>query len=272
MTTTSTYDPNSLRLTRQHAVRDPAGAAVGVTVSRHDASGRMTSMPGINTVAWDDANNLTFTQTSSGASERVFYVYDASGQRIRKVVERYQSGTWTRTKDTRYLGGFELQHTFVGGTLDHERETLHLMDGPRLALVETDTIDAGAPITTPTPLLRYQLDNHQRSSCVETNAAGDVISYEEFHPWGTTAYHAGTSQLDANPKRYRYSGKERDAESGLYYYGARYLAPWLGRWISPDPSGFVDGVNVYAFVRRRASTGWDEEGRWADWASGQNPK
>jgi hypothetical protein len=49
------------------------------------------------------------------------------------------------------------------------------------------------------------------------NAAGDVISYEEFHPWGTTAYHAGTSQLDANPKRYRYSGKERDAESGLYY-------------------------------------------------------
>ena len=106
-----------------------------------------------------------------------------------------------------------------------------------------------------------QFDNHLRSACVETNATGEVISYEEFHPYGTTAYHAGLGVLDANPKRYRYSGKERDAESGLYCYGARYLAPWLGRWVSPDPAGFVDGVNVYAFVRGRPSTGWDEDGR-----------
>jgi RHS repeat-associated protein len=49
-------------------------------------------------------------------------------------------------------------------------------------------------------------------------------------------------------KRYRYTGKERDDSSGLCYYGARYLAPWLTRWISPDAAGAVDGLNLYVYV------------------------
>jgi RHS repeat-associated protein len=49
-------------------------------------------------------------------------------------------------------------------------------------------------------------------------------------------------------KRYRYTGKERDDSNGLCYYGARYLAPWLARWISPDSAGVVDGLNLYAYV------------------------
>jgi RHS repeat-associated protein len=38
---------------------------------------------------------------------------------------------------------------------------------------------------------------------------------------------------------------ERDDSSGLCYYGARYLAPWLTRWINPDATGAVDGLNLY---------------------------
>jgi RHS repeat-associated protein len=49
-------------------------------------------------------------------------------------------------------------------------------------------------------------------------------------------------------KRYRYTDKERDDSSGLCYYGARYLAPWLARWISPDSAGAVDGLNLYIYV------------------------
>jgi hypothetical protein len=48
-------------------------------------------------------------------------------------------------------------------------------------------------------------------------------------------------------KRYRYTGKERDDSSGLCYYGARYLALWLARWISPDSAGAVDGLNCSIF-------------------------
>jgi RHS repeat-associated protein len=42
------------------------------------------------------------------------------------------------------------------------------------------------------------------------------------------------------PKRYRYTGKERDEESGLYYHGARFYISWLGRWTSYDPIIFVN--------------------------------
>ena len=44
-------------------------------------------------------------------------------------------------------------------------------------------------------------------------------------------------------------GKERDTETGLYYCGARYYAPWLGRWISCDPKALADGSNSYAYSR-----------------------
>src|SRR5262249_20802237 len=49
-------------------------------------------------------------------------------------------------------------------------------------------------------------------------------------------------------KRYRFTGKERDEESGLYYHGARYYAPWLARWPSCDPLGIADGMNLYRYV------------------------
>jgi insecticidal toxin complex protein TccC len=42
----------------------------------------------------------------------------------------------------------------------------------------------------------------------------------------------------------RYSGKERDA-TGLYYYGFRYYVAWLQRWLNPDQSGTIDGLNLF---------------------------
>jgi insecticidal toxin complex protein TccC len=53
--------------------------------------------------------------------------------------------------------------------------------------------------------------------------------------------------VEAKYKVVRYSGKERDA-TGLYYYGFRYYAPWLQRWISPDPAGTLQDFNLYKFV------------------------
>ena len=88
---------------------------------------------------------------------------------------------------------------------------------------------------TDTELTRYIYSNHQQSASLELNETGDVISYEEYHPYGTTAYQAYNSAINATAKRYRYTGKERDEESGLYYHGARYYVPWLGRWTSVDP-------------------------------------
>ena len=72
--------------------------------------------------------------------------------------------------------------------------------------------------------------------------------YEEFHPYGTSAYRAVDSSIGVSARRYRYVGLERDEETGLDQMGARYYAPWLGRWTAADPIGLGDGVNRYAYV------------------------
>ena len=86
-----------------------------------------------------------------------------------------------------------------------------------------------------TETIRYQIDNHLGSASLELDESAAIISYEEYHPFGTTSYRAGRSDTETSLKRYKYVGKERDEETGLYYYGARYYASWIGRFVSVDP-------------------------------------
>src|SRR5260370_604850 len=67
--------------------------------------------------------------------------------------------------------------------------------------------------------------------------------------------------IKAVAKRYRYTGKERDEETGLYYRGARYYPAWLGRWVSCDPASITDELNVYNFVRLNPIRMIDPSGR-----------
>ncbi|MDG5816591.1 RHS repeat-associated core domain-containing protein, partial [Chitinispirillales bacterium ANBcel5] len=97
--------------------------------------------------------------------------------------------------------------------------------------------------------IRYQYGNHLGSASLELNEAGELISYEEYFPYGGTSFVVGNSEKEVKLKEYRYTGKERDDATGLYYYGARYYAAWIGRWLSADPAGPVDGWNLYEYVR-----------------------
>ncbi len=69
--------------------------------------------------------------------------------------------------------------------------------------------------------------------------------------------------VEAKYKTVRYSGKERDA-TGLYYYGYRYYQPWLGRWLSADPAGTIDGLNLYRMVRNNPVGLMDGDGLMTD--------
>jgi RHS repeat-associated protein len=91
---------------------------------------------------------------------------------------------------------------------------------------------------------------------VELDETATPLTYEEFHPFGTTAIFAGLAR-----KRYRYTGKERDEETGFCLHGARYYAPWIGRWTSSDPSEMVDGPNLFAYVANSPIKHMDDSGR-----------
>ncbi len=118
-----------------------------------------------------------------------------------------------------------------------KRTTVHVSDDTgRIAMLEKRTFgNEGDDHGTAEELTRYIYSNHLQSASLELDETGEVISYEEYHPYGTTSYQAMNASIHAVAKRYRYTGKEGDEESGLYYHGARYYASWLCRWVSPDP-------------------------------------
>jgi RHS repeat-associated protein len=99
--------------------------------------------------------------------------------------------------------------------------------------VETRTLDTAGTTQAPRQLIRYQFGNHLGSASLELDEQAQIISYEEYAPYGSSTYQAVRSQTET-AKRYRYTGKERDEESGLYYHGARYYAAWWWhaiRWV-----------------------------------------
>ncbi|WP_337287739.1 SpvB/TcaC N-terminal domain-containing protein [Candidatus Methylomirabilis sp.] len=218
----------------------------------YDAHGNMTRMPHLGgahpepNMHWDYKDQLIRADLGGGGT--AYYVYDSAGQRARKVWKKSPS----LIEERLYLGGFEIfrRHGGEGNvTLESvtlEREALHIMDDKQhIALVETRTkgTDPSSEV-----VIRYQLGNHLGSASLELDGQAQIISYEEYTPYGSTSYQA-VSGLTETSKRYRYTGKERDEESGLYYHGARYYACWLGRWASSDPAGLIVGPNLYLYVR-----------------------
>ena len=229
---------------------------------QHDTHGNMVRMPHLGgglsgpNMHWDYKDQLR--QTDLGGGGAAFYVYDASGERVRKVWEKAPGLTEERI----YLGGFEIFRRHGGpigaDTVKLERETLHVMDDKqRIALVETRTLPRTSDPNDQLQLIRYQLGNHLGSASLELDEQAQIISYEEYPPYGSSTYQAVRSQTET-AKHYRYTGKERDEESGLYYYGARYFAPWLGRWASCDP---IFRENLYLFVRNNPVSFLDPDGK-----------
>lgn len=241
--------PRSNRLTR--TTIGPVTETYSTGGNGYDEHGNMLDLPQLQVLQWDykDQMRMTQRQAVNGMDEdgvqrhgeRTFYVYDAAGQRVRKVTELAAG----QIKEERiYLNGFEVYRRLGANALT--RETLHVTDdNKRIAFVETRTF--GNEVGIPRQLIRFQFGNHLGSAALELDHVAQIVSYEEYTPYGSTSYQAVRSRTEA-PRRYRYTGKERDEESGFYYHGARYCAPWLGRWISCDPAGMVDGPNVYVYV------------------------
>ncbi|WP_363349311.1 SpvB/TcaC N-terminal domain-containing protein [Methylocystis echinoides] len=222
----------------------------------YDAHGNVTRTDRLADMVWDEADRLASVDLGGGG--RADYQYDGAGQRMRKRITRVGAGgAAAGHEEWLYLDGFEIcREVDAAGNLKRERETLRVADGQKAFLdIETRTRGRGGPAR----LWRHCYDDHLGSSALELDETGAILSYEEYHPYGSTAYQGVRAQLEA-PKRYRFTGKERDGETGFAYHGARYYAPWLGRWMACDPAGFVDGTNLYEYCRGNPITMRDPDG------------
>ncbi|HEU4328718.1 MAG TPA: SpvB/TcaC N-terminal domain-containing protein [Roseiflexaceae bacterium] len=209
----------------------------------YDASGNMVRQNTERHFGWDASGQLvSFRIQPEGAalpSVEARYLYGADGQRVKKWVRTGGSGPGDSTVSIDGL--FEL-HTWqeTGDSQPRQHALIHLLDGgQRIALVRRGPArrdDAG-------PAVQFHLADHLGSSSVVVDDGGAWVNREEYSPYGETLFGSFAR------KRYRFAGKERDAESGLYAFGARFYAPWLGRWISADPAGMVDGPNLYRYTR-----------------------
>jgi RHS repeat-associated protein len=259
------YADDSNRLLQTSAPGDPAGTLSHVY--GHDDAGNIDQMPHLSVMSWDFADRLQATATQvrrDTTPETTYYTYGADGQRVRKVTDLHgaDDGNNRRKCERIYLGGFEIYREYESGDVSLERQTLHVMDDARrVALLETKTKNTSVSSFSPGPThYRYQLTNHLDSAMMELDEAAEVITYEEYFPFGGTSMHAADADTKASAKRYRYTGKERDTETGFYYHGARYYAPWLGRWTAADPAGMVDGPNRYLYSHNSPLNFVDPEG------------
>ncbi len=260
-------DSNRLLQTRIGDDHWSAAGSIHDAQYRYDTHGSMLNLgatPSEFDLHWDRRDMIRHIQLGGGGD--AWYQYDSGKQRTRKFVVRDGGNV---VEERLYLGGFERYRRRKGNIVVEEIESHHLFEGEQRVLLVDDVLKVqdqpgpgGMSLSEPA-CWRYQYGNHLGSVGVELDDAARVISYEEFHPYGTSAYRMmnDDAAVRAPAKRYRYTGMERDGESGLSYHTARYYLPWLGRWGSCDPSGQLDGPNAYCYSRDRATLATDRNGQ-----------
>jgi RHS repeat-associated protein len=174
-----------------------------------------------------------------------YYDYDAEGERVKK----------TGSDGTLYWrgpGGEVLEETDLNGNLQSD---YIFFGGERTARVDS----SGA--------VYYYFSDHLGSADVITDPNGNIQAESDYYPFGgeRVVIDLGVGN------HYKFTGKERDAETGCDYFGARYYCNPIGRFITPDWAGAPTEVpyanfgnpqslNLYSYVKNNPTTFGDPDG------------
>lgn len=255
-------------------VKNLAGAAGEDAVTELSTSGEVTQTPEVfsydadgNLTAdgkwgytWDAENRLTVMETSAAmvaagaARQRLEFVYDGGGRRIAKKVLSGIGGSWVVSSHTLFV--------YDGWNLVAELDALAGKAPLRTYVWGTDlsgTRDGAGGVGG----LLWFSDASGSSHFVADDGRGNVVgavdagtgavsARYDYGAFGEVTQREGPAAA-ANP--WRFSTRYTDAETGLLYFGYRYLDPARGRWISRDPYAEAGGANLYGMVDN-APTDW----------------
>jgi RHS repeat-associated protein len=216
----------------------------------YDAAGNMTN-DGLGHAFTFDAESR-IAQVNSGA---VNYTYDGDGNRVRKDVS----------------GQASTEYFYFGGNIIAESNSTSgwtnyvFLGGERVARKDSTGV-------------AYYFSDHLKTASVITDAAGVIKAESDYYPWG------GEIQFVANDSNhYKFTGKERDSETQLDYFEARYYSNGLGRFVTPDwavkvaalpYAEFADpqSLNLYTYVRNIPTSRADIDGHCPDGGCPVPPK
>jgi len=242
-------DPDSNR-----GVRWRTGEPIPVFPIEFDAAGNQLALP-FGPLQWNSRNQLdsvTLARHPTGPHDTEQYRY-SQDVRVHKRLETHTPSV-SHFRDVRYLPDLEIR------TRDNGEELHVIKPGSGAGDVTCLHWVKGKPTGIDQNQMRYIHKDHLGSSLKEVDQLARLISDETYYPFGSTSTLAARSRIEVDYKFIRYSGKKMDV-TGLYYYGARYYAPWMGRWVSADPAGDVDGLNLYGFVGNNPLRYVDQEGK-----------
>ena len=174
----------------------------------YDAAGNQTGVNG-DTAAYDaESRQSSLTEPASLGSGVENYLYDGNGQRVEKT--------------------------------GPDGATIYVYDAAGRVAAEYGTSGLASPCTT-----CYMVTDNLGTARLVTDAGANVIARHDYLPFGEeiaggTAGRSSVWGAEADTISRKFTGKERDQESGLDYFGARYYGSALGRWVSPDSVNLTD--------------------------------
>jgi RHS repeat-associated protein len=211
-----------------------AVTAAGTKTYTYDANGSLLT-DGTWTNTYDTRNRLT---SSAKTGQTLTYTYDEGRTRVTKT-----SGTNPVTYISDYYekeGTVFTKHIFAGGL--------------KIASIKGATV-------------AYSHPDHLSGSNVSTASDGTVLELNDYTPYGSSRIE---ERATGYTNDYLFTGQERDEETSLYYYGARYYDPSLGRFTSVDPwSGDItdpQSLNKYAYTRNNPLKYVDPTGNFLQFA------
>lgn len=218
--------------------------AFAATSYLYDANGNMTS-DGTNCYTYNETNQLAQVKNCSTNQTTAEYIYDYNGNRLVKKI--YTNGVLSKTV---YSPGDEYETTKIASNGANQNTSYYFANGQLIAKKNPD----GSKI--------YYQNDHLGSTGILTDQSGNLVEETSYDPWGDI-------KSGGLASKYLYTGQEKDPETNLNYYNARYYDSSMRRFTQADDviANIYNpqGLNRYSYVNNNPVNYTDPTGHMSEY-------